>query len=158
MEKEKLIELMFLSEEHLEKLNDFKLPQEQHKFTALPSEVLNVTEGQYPIVILNEGIAVGFFLLHSTERVKDYSKNPNAMLLTALSIDNKHQRKGYAAKGMSELTAFVKNEFKLCDEVVLVVNQKNIPAQNLYFKVGFSDTGERKMGRIGEQIVMSLKI
>jgi ribosomal protein S18 acetylase RimI-like enzyme len=41
--------------------------------------------------------------------------------------------------------------------VVLVVNHKNIPAQHLYLNVGFVDTGVRKIGRIGEQIVMSLQ-
>jgi ribosomal protein S18 acetylase RimI-like enzyme len=157
MEKAGIIELVHFSEEHLPLLNNFELPDEQSQFTALPKNVLNVTDGQYPIVILSEEEPVGFFLLHSTERVKDYSDNPRAMLLTALSIDHRHQRKGYAKKGMVELSRFVKKEFEFCDEVVLVVNHKNIPAQNLYLNVGFVDTGVRKIGRIGEQIVMNLK-
>lgn len=37
---------------HLKALKEFKLPQEQAKFTALPIETLDVTDGQYPIVIL----------------------------------------------------------------------------------------------------------
>ncbi|MFD3449479.1 GNAT family N-acetyltransferase [Microbacteriaceae bacterium 4G12] len=158
MEKDGLIELVYFSEEHLTILNDFELPEEQSQFTALPKEILNVTDGQHPIVILSEGIPVGFFMLHATDRVKNYSNNPNAMLLAALSIDHRQQRKGYAARGMLALSTFIKKEFQLCDEVVLAVNQKNIPAQNLYFKVGFTDTGERRMGPIGEQMVMGLKI
>lgn len=59
---------------------------------------------------------------------------------------------------MLQLPLFVRKEFEHCDEVVLVVNHKNIPAQQLYLKVGFVDTGERRMGPIGEQIVMSLSI
>ncbi|WP_334076655.1 GNAT family N-acetyltransferase [Paenibacillus sanfengchensis] len=158
MDKLDDVELVHLAEEHFAELNKFELPDEQRQFTALPSEVLNVTEGQYPIVILDEGVAVGFFLLHATDRVKDYTANPNAMLLTALSINSQQQRKGYARKGMLELPLFVRKEFERCDEVVLVVNHKNIPAQQLYLKVGFVDTGERRMGPIGEQIVMSLSI
>ncbi|MFU1847767.1 GNAT family N-acetyltransferase, partial [Enterococcus faecium] len=44
------------------------------------------------------------------------------------------------------------------NEVVLAVNEKNIPAQNLYEKVGFQDKGLRRMGRIGQQIIMHLSI
>lgn len=76
------------------------------------------------------------------------------MLLTALSIDHRQQRKGFAKKGMLKLASFIKH----CDEIVLVVNQKNIPARRLYEKAGFADTGKRKIGPIGEQIVMKMHI
>ena len=152
------IELVHFSEDYVDVLHDFDLPEEQSQFTALPKEISIEMVGQYPIVILSDNVPVGFFVLHATERVKEYSSNPNAMLLTAFSIDHKQQGKGYAKKGMLALSNFIKREFKECDEVVLVVNHKNIPAQNLYLKVGFVDHGERKMGPIGEQIVMNLHI
>ena len=152
------LELVHFSKDYVDVLHDFDLPDEQSQFTALPKDISIEMVGQYPIIILSDNIPVGFFVLHSTERVKEYSSNPNAMLLTAFSIDHKQQGKGYAKKGMLALSNFIKREFKGCDEVVLVVNHKNIPAQNLYLKVGFVDHGERKMGPIGEQIVMNLHI
>jgi len=152
------IELVHFSEDYVDVLHDFDLPEEQSQFTALPKEISIEMVGQYPIVILSDNVPVGFFVLHATERVKEYSSNPNAMLLTALSIDHKQQGNGYAKKGMLALSDFIKREFKECHEVVLVVNHKNIPAQNLYLKVGFVDHGERRMGPIGEQIVMNLHI
>ncbi|MEY9979092.1 GNAT family N-acetyltransferase [Lysinibacillus sp. RC79] len=158
MQKTNTIELVHFSEEYVDILNDFELPEEQSQFTALPNEISIEMVGQYPIVILSDSVPVGFFVLHATERVKEYSNNPNAMLLTALSIDHKQQGNGYAKKGMLVLSEFIKREFKKCNEVVLVVNHKNIPAQNLYLKVGFVDNGERRIGRIGEQIVMNLNI
>ncbi|KPN94642.1 GNAT family N-acetyltransferase [Lysinibacillus sp. ZYM-1] len=148
------IELVHFTEDYAEQLNGFELPDEQHQFTALPKEIAIEKVGQYPIVILSHKMAVGFFVLHATERVKEYSCNPQAMLLTALSMDHKQQGKGYAKEAMLLLADFVKQEFKECNEVVLVVNHKNIAAQNLYIKVGFEDNGERRMGPIGEQIVM----
>lgn len=54
------------------------------------------------------------------------------------------------------LRDFVKSEFPSCDEIVLAVNHKNFPAQKLYAKVGFKDTGRRKIGPIGEQFILSL--
>jgi len=152
------LELVHFSKDYVDVLHDFDLPDEQSQFTALPKDISIEMVGQYPIIILSDNIPVGFFVLHSTERVKEYSSNPNAMLLTAFSIDHKQLGKGYAKKGMLALSNFIKREFKECDEVVLVVNHKNIPAQNLYLKVGFVDHGERRMGPIGEQIVMNLHI
>ncbi|MER2106018.1 MAG: GNAT family N-acetyltransferase [Solibacillus sp.] len=152
------IELKHLLCEHKNTLNSFTLPEEQSIFTALPDSITDLKEGQHGIVIINMNEPVGFFLLHATERVKEYSKNPNAMLLTALSLNHIHQGKGYAKKGMLLLSSFVKQEFPNCNEIVLVVNHKNVAAQNLYLNVGFIDTGERKIGQIGEQILMTLAL
>ena len=146
------------SNEYLTELNSFVLTDEQKQFSALPSKFEEVTDGQHRIVILSDNTPVGFFLLNSNERVKKYSNNLNALLLSALSINQTAQGKGYAKKGMSLLPEFVKSEFPLCDEIVLVVDKENIPAQNLYLKVGFEDTRERRIGRIGEEITMSLSI
>lgn len=158
MQKTTSIELVHFSEDYVECLHAFELPEEQHQFTALPKELTIEKVGQYPIVIVSDTVPVGFFVLHATERVQEYSSNPDAMLLTALSMDHRHQGKGYAKQAMLALADFVKQQFPTCNEVVLVVNQKNIPAQHLYRKVGFVDHGERRMGRIGEQIVMHLSL
>lgn len=95
---------------------------------------------------------------HSTDRVKEYSDNPQAMLLTALSINQAKQGKGYAKQAMLLLKEFVTTEFPYCNEIVLAVNHKNIAAQQLYGKTGFHATGKRKIGPIGEQLIMSLKV
>ncbi|WP_156856072.1 GNAT family N-acetyltransferase [Oceanobacillus sp. AG] len=151
-----MVTLKPFSSKYVEELNSFELPEEQAQFTALPSKILEEIEGQHRIVILDEDEPVGFFLLHETERVKEYSDNPNAMLLTALSVNYAKQGKGYAKQAMFLLRDFVKTEFPDCDEIVLAVNHKNIPAQSLYAGVGFTDTGRRKNGPIGEQFILKL--
>lgn len=150
------IELRHYSNKDAGKLNSFQLPKEQEQFTSLPKNYIEVSEGQHRIVILSEEEPVGFFILHSTDRVKDYSNNPYAMLLTALSINQTHQGKGYAKQAMFLLRKFVMDEFPKCNEIVLAVNHKNIAAQKLYETVGFNDTGMRKIGPIGEQFIMNL--
>lgn len=152
------VQLEHFDEKFLHDLENFDLPQQQIQFSALPKEIINTTDGQYRIVITHQEQAVGFFLLHTTERVKDYSSNPNALLLTALTVDHKHQGMGFAKEGMLALPHFIRDFFPNHNEVILVVNEKNIPAQHLYKKVGFIDTGIRKTGSIGEQILMSLLI
>lgn len=153
-----IVKLEHFEDKFLNELENFDLPKEQIQFSALPKDILNTTDGQYRIVITNNGQAVGFFLLHATDKVKNYSSNPNALLLTALTVDHKYQGKGFAKKGMLALPHFVKKFFPSYNEIVLVVNEKNFHAQALYKKVGFNDTGERKIGPIGKQILMSLSI
>jgi RimJ/RimL family protein N-acetyltransferase len=158
MKKTNYLELKHFSNEHMDILNSFELPKEQVQFTSLPSNYKEVIEGQHRIVILCDGEPVGFFLLHSTERVKEYSDNPQAMLLTSLSINQAKQGRGYAKQAMLLLRKFAADEFPDCNEIVLAVNHKNIAAQKLYVKVGFQDTGRRKMGPIGEQYIMNLML
>lgn len=150
------VELQRYRQEFHKLLMEFELPKEQAQFTGFPTDMLDkVTNGQYPIVILSDIEPVGFFLLHSTERVKEYTENSNAMLLTALSINHSKQGKGFAKKAMSQLKDFISQEFPECNEIILAVNHKNVSAQNLYGKVGFNDTGRRKAGKIGEQLILN---
>nr|WP_081873212.1 GNAT family N-acetyltransferase [Brevibacillus laterosporus] len=147
------VTLELFKEKYVNELEAFDLPEEQLQFSALPKEILNTTDGEYGIVITNNGQAVGFFLLHATDRVNNYSNNPNALLLSALTIDHKHQGKGFAKKGMLALPHFMSENFPSYNEIVLAVNEKNLPAQGVYKKAGFHDTGERKAGPIGKQIL-----
>jgi RimJ/RimL family protein N-acetyltransferase len=152
------VALSLFEEKHTESLKGFQLPPEQEKFTALPEQVWEEAEGQYRVVILAEETPVGFFLLHSTDRVKEYTDNPHAMLLTALSIDHRQQGKGYAKKAMQIVKEWLSLEFESCNEIVLAVNHRNIPAQNLYKQTGYHDTGRRKIGKLGEQFIFALPI
>ncbi|MEH7299417.1 GNAT family N-acetyltransferase [Neobacillus drentensis] len=113
-------------------------------------------ETQHPTVILHNGAPVGFFVLRSGEVVKDFSANPRALLLVAMCVSHAHQGKGYAGKGLRQLQAFVSEQFRDRNEVVLAVNEHNVGAIHLYKKVGFEDTGERKVGRLGTTLVFSL--
>lgn len=88
----------------------------------------------------------------------EYTNNSKALLLTSLSIDHAQQGKGFAKQGMSLLSELVKLEFPEYNEIVLAVNHKNIPAQKLYEKVGFSDTGKRTTGRLGELLIYSIAV
>ncbi|WP_103108653.1 GNAT family N-acetyltransferase [Brevibacillus reuszeri] len=152
------VTLMHFAIHHEDALRKFELPEEQEQFTSLPQRITEVTAGQHRIVIESDTKPVGFFLLHATDRVKEYSENPQAMLLTSFSINHAEQGKGYAKRGMLLLREFVKVEFPTCNEIVLAVNHKNIPAQKLYLQAGFSDTGKRRMGPIGEQLIFCLSI
>ena len=122
MRKTDSIELSHFSNKDLEVLNSFELPKEQEQFTLLPTNLKEVTENQYRIVVQNDTEPVGFFLLNSTNQVKDYTDNPKAMLLTSLSINHVKQGRGYAKQAMFLLRKFVVAEFPNCNEIIFVVN------------------------------------
>lgn len=151
------IRLVHYSNRYKKELNAFALPANQERFTALPGKTLEKSmRGVFPCVILESSRPVGFFLLNQTERVYDYTENPYALLLTAFSINHLDQGKGCAERAMGMLRNFVEKDFPFVNEILLAVNHKNVPAQKLYLKCGFMDTGLRREGRIGEQIVMRL--
>jgi len=152
------VELRRFSSEYIDALNLFELPEEQAQFTSLPSQCQETIEGQHRIVILHESEPAGFFILHSTDRVQEYSDNPQAMLLTSFSITHAKQGKGYAKQAMVLLREFAAMKFPDCNEIILAVNHKNSAAQQLYVKTGFQDTGNRKIGPLGEQFIMSLML
>ena len=158
MIKKEYIQLRHYHAEDGVTLAAFELTEEQEAFTAMPVNYREAAEGQRRIVIAADGEPVGFFLLHATERVKDYTDNPDAMLLTSFSVNLSKQGKGYAKRGLLMLRDFVQKEFPECSEIILAVNQRNTAAQQLYFKTGFQDTGKRKMGPIGEQMLMRMDI
>ncbi|PHA77089.1 GNAT family N-acetyltransferase [Bacillus toyonensis] len=156
------IQLVPYKETYKEIIQSFTLPSEQVQFTSDPGELLKKAKSDRTknvIVILDyNGVPVGLFALQTGERVQEFTEKEDALLLTSFSINYNKQRRGYAKKSLALLQDFVKRYFPIKNEVVLAVNEKNMPAQKLYEKVGFEDRGFRRMGQIGQQIIMHLPI
>jgi len=165
-EQVKQVQLQRLQPEHLEPLLSFELPEDQHRFTALPIEVLEISlrdPERHPIVITADEEVVGFFVLHEGSGVSTYlsytsTSAEQLMLLRALLIDHKQQGHGYARRAMEALQPFVQQHFPHIHEIVLAVNVRNEPAQQLYLRTGFEDHGFRRPGAIGMQWMMHLMI
>lgn len=152
------IRLEPLCDAHWSALEKFTLPLEQEKYTTLPKDIDSIIpNGVHPVVIMND-TPVGFFLLHDTERVQSYTDNPNALLLSVLSINHPAQGNGYAKSALQQLPEYVHHHFSGKQQVVLSVNLKNETAFSLYQTVGFTDTGRRMTGPVGEQRIMSLTV
>ncbi|PFM63346.1 GNAT family N-acetyltransferase [Bacillus cereus] len=156
------IQLVPYKEQYKENIQAFTLPSEQVQFTSNPGELLEKVKNDYTknvVVILDyNGVPVGVFALQTGDRVQEFTDNNDAILLTSFSIDHNKQRKGYAKKSLALLQDFVKYYYPIKNEVILAVNKKNIPAQKLYEKVGFQDKGYRRMGPIGQQLILHLPI
>ncbi|MDM5196532.1 GNAT family N-acetyltransferase [Fictibacillus enclensis] len=80
-------------------------------------------------------------VLHKGENIRDFTANPNAMVIRALSINHSEQGKGYAKVAMIQVPQFISVHFSEINEIILAVNFKNEPAKKLYEKEGFLDRG-----------------
>ncbi|SET93431.1 GNAT family N-acetyltransferase [Paenibacillus sp. NFR01] len=156
------VRLEAFTEKYREALLDFYLPPEQLVFTALPAETLDAAIAdpqKLPVVVLQDGVAAGFFILHVGEAVRDFAAgNPRAVLLRAYLIDYKMQSHGAGTRSLALLPDFAKVHFPGADEIVLAVNVKNAAAARLYLKAGFRDNGLRREGLHGPQRILQYKL
>lgn len=153
------IELQFYNTSHLVDLCSYSLNKKQLHFSALPVKALTkITERKiinaYPISILHQNTAIGFFVLDEGEDKFEFTSNSNALLLRSLSINPKFQGKGYGKQAMILLDKFVSTHFSHITELCLSVNIKNESAHQLYLDVGFIDMEKLKQGNYGPQYMM----
>ncbi|RLQ94196.1 GNAT family N-acetyltransferase [Falsibacillus albus] len=159
--KTDIITLEFYHPSFHELLKNYHLSNEQKNFTGMPFDAIakcERDESRHPILILAGQVPVGFFVLHGWNGVKAYHENERAILLRAYSVEQSYQGRGIAKKSLMLLPDFVKKHFPDKNEIILAVNHGNKPAQNLYKKAGFTDTGKRVMGRKGEQWVLNFNL
>lgn len=139
----------------------YELSSEQREFTRLPQDIIR-RDMEDPlkhfIIIKARGDVAGFFELDESDDRKPYSDNPHVLLLRGYSVDPDYQGRGVATGSIYALPDFIRQEFPEIDEVVLGVHVENTPAQRIYRKAGFEDTGRRLMRSKGEQLVMSLRV
>jgi GNAT superfamily N-acetyltransferase len=159
--KNNLVQLIKYKKYYEPFISNFHLPPEKLQFTCYPLEKINdpnLSKDSIHVLILNKDIPVGYFALESGEKVLKYTKNLNARLLTAFSINHDFQGNGFAKKGLHLLPGFVSRNLKNVNEIVLGVNKRNTAAINLYKKTGFVDHNEVFIGPSGEQHIMHLGI
>ena len=142
-------------------LTDFHLPEDQLQFTSMPLDKIHnpsISKDTSHVVILHNDAPVGYFALENGEKLRKYSSNPEARLLTSFSIDARHQGQGIAKSGLNQLPSFIKENLPDINEVVLGVNKRNKAAISLYLKTGFTDEDEIYEGPKGPQHILHLTI
>jgi RimJ/RimL family protein N-acetyltransferase len=157
-----MVTLRFYQEEDFSGI-DYTLDEDQLRFTATPPQALQRikerNDGQsFPVVIMDEDIPAGFFVLDFGKDKLDFTVNEHAVLLRSLSVNPKMQGKGIGREAMSKADDFIREHFKHCNEIVLAVNQQNQSAYHIYLKAGYSYDGKTRIGRSGPQYLMYKKL
>lgn len=146
------IEVRRYEEKDFPAISQYDLPEEQAIYTSLPSLVVETFQKDIfnqPFVICTDEKVVGCFVLYTDCIGNIYTDNKNAILLKSLSIDSRHQKKGYALEALLALPELVKQQYIDKDEIILTVHETNTPAINLYKKAGFVYKGEDYNGEYG---------
>lgn len=131
---------------------------EETPYTVMPMD--GMTESmheheKHPILILDNGKMVGFFILQTGESILNYVSNPNAILLKAHSIDKRYQKQGYGKTSMEKLPEFIKEHFPSINEIILLIDYDNISGQMMYLKSGFKDTTKKVKDLDGYKFIYS---
>lgn len=150
------VTLKFYDDSYYNDLKQYVLTEEDVYFSARPLDVLEscLNDPRRRMVLILRGGVAGVFILQSGSVVKEYSDNPNALVMFSYSVDSRKQGQGIATGSFRKLDDFVKEHYDNVDEVVLGVNVRNKSAQRVYEKAGFEDTGRSFEGPVGRQIIM----
>jgi len=157
-----MVTLHFYKPEDFSGVN-YTLDEIQSQYTSTTELAIQRIEdrndGQgFSIIIFENEKPAGYFALDFGEDKFELTDNQNSVLLRSLSINPLFQGKGIGKAAMLQVDDFVRENFKDCDEIVLAVNQNNIPAYDLYIKVGYIYEGKTRMGRSGPQRLMYKKL
>jgi RimJ/RimL family protein N-acetyltransferase len=142
-------------------ISQYCLPAEQSLYTSLPVLVIETFQSDkynQPFVIYSENHLVGCFALYTDKMGNIYTQNKKAILLKSLSIDSRHQKKGYALEALKVLPNLIIENYKDKDEIILTVHETNTPAINLYRKAGFVYKGEDYNGEYGVELIFHSKL
>lgn len=150
------IQVRRFEEDDFQTISQYSLPDEQAIYTSIPSLIVETFKSDkfnQPFVICSEGLIVGWFALYTDQSGNIYTENKKAILLKSLSIDSRHQKKGYALEALRALPAIVRERYKDKDEIILTVHETNRAAINLYKKAGFVHNGKMYDGEYGMEVV-----
>ena len=137
----------------------YTLDEAQGQFTGLPSEWFGVVDDTvYRMVILNDDVVVGFFVLDASMGRYHYTDNAQALLLRSTSINPKSQGLGLSKKVLLALPEFCwkHNSTQEYNQIVPGVNERNIFAQKAYEKAGSVKASRIFLGKIGVQYIYGL--
>lgn len=141
----------------------YDLDEVQASFTSTFAHALERTKNApedtaFIITVLKNDSPSGFFVLDFGEDKWELSENPNCVLFRSFSINPKFQGQGLGKEAVLKTEDFLQKHFPECDEIVLAVNEKNIPAKQLYLKCGYKDEGKTRVGAKGRQFILNKKL
>ncbi|WP_414055735.1 GNAT family N-acetyltransferase [Macrococcus equi] len=154
-----MVQLVPYEEQYKERLEQFYQPEIALQYTQTPAKSIEQLNNDiHGVVIINNHLPIGFFMLQTTERRFEYTDEVQSLLLSGLIMDQAYSGKGHGKHAMLQLPFYIQKHFKHIKKIVLGVNHANIPAQKLYERVDFEDTGRRIEGPLGEQYIYELII
>jgi len=141
-----MVHLEKITEKNFYKVINMKLAQGQEKFVA--SNIMSLAQAYLyydfarPFVIMNDDKEIGFIML-------DWDEEERTVGIWRFMIDKDYQKKGFGKEAMKAMIKYIKDTDKF-DLIHLSYVPTNSVVRNLYYSLGFRETGEVD----GDEIVM----
>ncbi|UBH22442.1 GNAT family N-acetyltransferase [Macrococcus armenti] len=149
------MELLFYGDKHYQNIEQFELTEEQLKYVRSPQENISLLkdyDSRYPIVGKVDENIVLFCVLDTNSEFKMQFEVENGIYVRSFSTDVNYVRQGYAKQALRLLPQFIRNHFKHVENIVLIVDEPNTIAKNMYIDAGFivgkCINGERYKGNL----------
>src|SRR3954469_17477622 len=97
---------------------------------------------RHEVVILEDGVPVGFFVLDEDYASRVLAESPRPVGLRGFFVDAAHQRLGIGARAPRGPPAHVRAPLPGATSVLLTVGPDNPAARRLYVAAGFVPTGK----------------
>jgi len=146
-------------------LCDLAVADHQSDFVLPIADILVSQKSNEDFHVICQGYAepdstiLGFFILdHSFANHPEFSQF-GELGLRAYFIDARYQGKGYGRLSCRQLQEYVAEQYPQISNLVLTVNQRNVPARALYLSCGFFDSQVMYLdGPAGPQHIMYLPL
>lgn len=109
------------------------------------------------LAIKADGDVVGWVVLKRGAAAPDWVAR-DAAVVSGLRVDLRHQGRGIGAAALAAMAAWVCQHWPACARLMLRVDDGNVAGIRAYEKAGWSETGERRTGRVGVERTMSLRL
>ena len=134
-----MVELKEITKDNLDEVLQLKVSETQEDFVSSTAcslaQAYVYKETAFPFAIYAEDVCVGFVMLGYYEIRKQYT-------LWKFLIDENYQNKGYGRCALKLAIKYLIDNFNV-DKIFTGVAFKNDIARDLYYSVGFRETGEK---------------
>ncbi|TDM12223.1 GNAT family N-acetyltransferase [Macrococcus lamae] len=120
--------------------DDYRLSFKQMFFAGHPRYIINRKRSSYfPFIILKDDEIIGAFALERGTILLRMNAPRTAIYLRGLSIDSRHQGKGYFKQVLKLIEQYIREQDNDITTLYLMVNVNNDHAYYAFIKSGFKD-------------------
>ena len=104
-----------------------------------------------------DGAIAGWVVLKRGGAAPDWV-GADAAVVSGLRVDVRHQGRGIGGAALAEMYGWVARHWPQATRLVLRVDDGNAAGIRAYEKAGWTEAGERRVGRVGIERTMSLRL
>jgi RimJ/RimL family protein N-acetyltransferase len=109
------------------------------------------------LAIRADADVVGWVIIKRGAAAPDWV-DANAAIVGALRVDQRHQGRGIGAAALGEMARWVGRHWPETSRLMLRVDDGNAAGIRAYEKAGWMEIGERRVGRVGIERTMTLRL